>query len=248
MKFLIQENLFSDIHDRKLLDILTKYDLEYHLVKSNEESLLPFKDSESFCFGSVKLARIAKEYNLKPGSFFNENHDYLVYSEKYGKENMLNGDSLITTIKQFEFPKNESLFIRPTKDSKIFTGKVFNMYDWEEMIASNTRLEDNTIQVSKPKDIQQEVRNFIVNGKVITSSYYRLGSNVYHQECKDDSIIEYAQSMANIYNVADGYVMDIAMIGNEYKIVEINCLNSAGFYDINMEKLIESILDLKYIL
>jgi hypothetical protein len=42
MKFLIQENLFSDIHDRKLLDILTKYDLEYHLVKSNEESLLPF--------------------------------------------------------------------------------------------------------------------------------------------------------------------------------------------------------------
>lgn len=54
--------------------------------------------------------------------------------------------------------------------------------------------------------------------------------------------------MANIYNVADGYVMDIAMIGNEYKIVEINCLNSAGFYDINMEKLIESILDLKYIL
>lgn len=71
--------------------------LPYEIVK-----VLPFIDEfefktdrkDIFCFGSVKMSRVAKKYNWFPGSLLNDNHNYNVYS-KYYKDNLLNYDSVI---------------------------------------------------------------------------------------------------------------------------------------------------------
>ncbi len=35
--------------------------------------------------------------------------------------------------------------------------------------------------------------------------------------------------------------MDVCLVGDEVKIVEINCINAAGFYNANMQLLLNAI-------
>ncbi len=64
----------------------------------------------------------------------NENHDFSVYSKGFGLENILNGDSIICKFGD-EFKIDSKVFVRPVKDRKSFTGKVFNRFEWaQEMV------------------------------------------------------------------------------------------------------------------
>lgn len=51
----------------------------------------------------------------------------------------------------------------------------------------------------------------------------------------------YARDMARIYCPAKAFVLDICLYQDEYKIVEINCINCSGFYDADMSKLIQAL-------
>lgn len=254
MIFLIQENLFKEEHYTILIEIMEKYNFDYRIVclDSKSDNISNIEDlphNNIFCFGSIKMARVARNRNWIPGSFLNDNHDYEVYSKGFGIENMLNGDSLIHKFTdKIDFSGGE-LFIRPTKDTKVFTGQVYNKYEWEDFVENALYNKkhillnaDTTIQVSTPKKIQQEIRCWIVKGKVITTSYYRLGNMSYMTECNDEIVIEYAQKMVNKYQPADSFVIDICLVDGEPKIVEVNCINCSGFYKQNLSKLIDSLL------
>ena len=86
----------------------------------------------------------------------NENHDFLVYKDYY-KENLLNHDSKIIKFGDKVF------FARPTKDTKVFTGREFDMAEWWEFqdfslkCGHHTLLDENTeVQITSIKKIQQE--------------------------------------------------------------------------------------------
>ena len=228
-------------------------ELPYEVVK-----VLPFVEDfefktnrkDVFCFGSVKMARLAKKYKWFPGSQLNDNHDYRVYS-KYYKENLLNYDSIV---QKFGDDINERtlFFARPCEDTKTFTGKVFDMYEWIEFRDNHLNSEyetsltkDTDIQVSSVKKITKEFRFWIVGGKVVTGSLYRMGYFINRSEIVDDGALEFCKEMVKIYKIANSFVMDICEViidGNsEYKIVELGCINSAGFYSANMPKLINAI-------
>ena len=49
--------------------------------------------------------------------------------------------------------------------------------------------------------------------------------------------------MVNLYQLAEAFVIDVCLTENGWKIVECNCINCAGFYDGNMQKLI---MELEY--
>jgi hypothetical protein len=84
----------------------------------------------------------------------------------------------------------ENLF-DPTKDTKSFTGKVFSEEDWKQFIKDNIENEKSilneltTIQVSSVKDIYQEIRFWVIGGKVVTGSRYKLGANIEYSEYFD---------------------------------------------------------------
>jgi len=44
-----------------------------------------------------------------------------------------------------------------------------------------------------------------------------------------------------LYNVANAYVMDIALTFDGWKIMEVNCINSAGFYKGNVKEIIAAL-------
>ena len=135
MYYIIQEGLYKEENWKNLVNSLDRLGLDYEIVK-----LLPFvydiefntDRKDVFPFGAVKMSRISRKYGWYPGSQLNENHDYQVYSKYYG-ENLLNYDSKIIRFGDESFFSKELFFARPTEDTKIFTGNVFDMEEWERM-------------------------------------------------------------------------------------------------------------------
>ena len=255
----IQDNIFQDVHYNLLIDTVKKFELEHQIItfvpkkKDSDEintDLIfePIESNNVFCWGSVKLANYANKYGWNPGSLYNSNHDYRVYSKFY-KENMLNWDSQILKFGD-KFQEPGYLFhARPCEDTKSFTGQVFTKASWDDyakrMLELNSyRLDKDTIiQVSKLKTIYQEVRFFIVGGKIITASQYRLNDRTIYQECMSPNLHDFVNDMIKIYQPAEAFVMDIAVVPDGLKIVEINCINCSGFYAINMQKLVGAVDD-----
>lgn len=254
MHYIIQNNLFREEGHAKLIDTLERFDISYEIVK-----VLPFieelefttKREDVFVFGSLKLARLSKNYDWKPGAIVTPNHDYEVYSKFY-KENLLNYDSRIVNFGD-EFNWDfEQQFIRPCLDSKSFTGKVFDKQDWEmfkvRMLSNpndTTLRSDSKIQVARPKKITQEVRCWVVNGKIVTQSTYRRGSFLVYDNIVDQDAIDFAQSMVDIYQLAETFVIDVCLTADGWKIVECGSTSCAGFYDADMQKLIMALEEMK---
>lgn len=252
MYYVIQENTFREENYNVLIETLDRFELPYEIVKvrpflEDFEFITDRKDI--FCFGSVKMSRLAKKYNWFPGSLLNENHDYRVYSNFY-KENLLNYDSII---QKFGDEINEDIFFaRPCEDTKTFTGKVFTKEKWnifksdffksgQESSLNN----DTEIQISSVKNVTKEFRFWVVGGEVITGSLYRNGYWVNYSSVVDEGALEFCKEMVKIYQLAEAFVIDICEVDLddkfEYKIIECGCINSAGFYKANMPKLIEAI-------
>lgn len=251
MYYIIQENLFREHHFNTLIEYLKKYNLEYEIIKFRPFTEdLEFKTTRKdvFCFGSVNLAAIAKKYDWNPGSLYNENHDFTVYGPKYGI-NMLNSDGLVMNVGDTLPDKYKMFFARPTKDTKSFSGQVFTRSAWEDWVKDldNSSLKqrltaETQVLIAPLKTIQQEIRCWIVNGKPVTISQYKIGSrvNMLNMDNNQEAVI-FATDMAKLYNPARAYVMDICLFEDEYKIVEINCINCSGFYDLNMSKLLQAL-------
>lgn len=242
MFYIIQTNVFRENHYDRIIKALNRLSLDYEVVSLDGTETFGYvtKRKDVFCFGSLKLARLAKLNRWKPGSLMNKNHDYLIYF-KYWKSHMLNSDSLICSLKEnIEFRGLEK-FIRPTKDSKLFTGKVFSEEEWTDLsnrLLRSKKGEGSMIQIASPKKIYQEIRCWVVDRKVITASTYKIGSQVRYTEYIDSEGLIFAREMISLFQPAEAFVLDICLVEQGWKIVELNCINSAGFYASDLQKLL----------
>lgn len=252
MYYLVQENTFKESGYGKLIHALDRLQLPYEIIQ-----VLPFIETlefktgrkDVFCFGALKLARVHRQYGWSPGVLMTDNHDYNVYSKHYG-EDLLNFDSKIHKFEDdFEWP-TEDLFIRPCDDSKVFDGKVFNVEEWlklkeyfkmEGLVTSLT--DDTLIQVASPKKIYREFRFWIVNKRIITASQYKLGSSVVFSNLIDEKAADFCESMANKFQLADAFIIDVALTGEGPKIIECGCINCAGFYESDPQRLLMALED-----
>jgi hypothetical protein len=246
MYYIVQENVFKEENYDNLILALDRLQLQYEIVKYYPFlKTFDFKTNRKdiFPFGALEISRISKEQEWYPGSQLNDNHDYLVYKEYY-RENLLNYDSKIYKFGD-DFFSEEPFFARPTLDTKVFVGQVYDMETWE--IFRNNQLTnghstilnvDTEIQVSSVKSIQNEIRFWIVKGEVVTASQYRLGNRRVLSENVDQSAYDFCKEMVKLFQLNDAFVMDICSVNNEYKIVECGCINCAGFYRADIQKLL----------
>lgn len=248
MYYIIQENLFREEGHEALIKTLKRFKLDFELV--NVKPFLEDFDYKTtrkdvFMFGSLKMARLSKKYNWYPGALINHNFDYEIYSKFY-KDNLLNYDSEVVKFGEDFSWRSGLRFIRPTLDTKIFTGRVFDKDEWNifrhQQLTnghSTTLTIDSLIQIAKPKKISQEVRCWVVGGKIVTQSIYRRGSFLVYDDSVDVDAIEFAQKMVDKFKLADAFTIDVCLTSNdEWKIVECGSISCAGFYKANMQKLI----------
>lgn len=268
MFYVIQENLFKEHHYKTLLDTMHRFKFEYDIVKylpfvdkiyewydrevvGDDFEPIPYKtDREDiFVFGAVNMAMVAKQQGWKPGSMYNDNHDYNVYAPQYGFENMLNGEGVVINFTDPLPFEDEFFFARPTKDTKAFNAKVYSKDEWNNYVknaigtdSAEILSEETQVLIAYPKNIQQEVRCWVVGGKVVTASRYKVGHQVIYANYDHESFfVDFAQSMVDKFQVAEAFVIDVCLANDELKVVEVNNINSAGFYEANMIKLIEAL-------
>ena len=224
------------------------FDNDHNLI-TIDGSEMPIEGENIFCWGSVRLAHIASKRGWNPGSLYNLNHDMMVYGEKYG-EHMLNHDGFFCNFSDDFEPPSPIFFVRPCADTKAFTGQLFFQKDsWNDFASSllskrspvSTLSESTKIQVCKRKDIYREIRTWVVDGRVIDASQYRIGSKTIYAHCSEPEVLDFAQRMVDIYQPAKAFVLDVCMTSDGMKVVEVNCINCSGFYDVNMQKLLSEV-------
>ena len=274
MFWVVQHNLYNEYGYESLLSTLVKYNIPHAIVKPVPffDRLLPADfDSHEYkgsidaltgavidesglimCCGSLTLARIAHQRGWKPGHFNNENFTFEKWRQAWG-ENLLNFDAIVTTVGKVTPIWNE-FFIRPVEDTKSFSGMVVTWDEWSKWINGVLELNDcwnvkndTGVMFCPLKKIYTETRFFVVDGKLITWSEYKLGVEVhYSRKMVSQNVIDYAQKMVDIWQPSRAFVIDIAETPEGMKVVEINCFNSAGFYDCDVAKIVEAVEGMEY--
>jgi len=158
---------------------------------------------------------------------------------------MLNADSEIVPFGNARWVGE--MFVRPVHDSKVFTGRVFSADEfsaWQAQVKAlgddaDTSLRPETlIQVTAPKKIHQEVRCWVVQGRVVTASLYRVGGEVRYSDVVEPRLIAFADQLAAIWSPEKAFCLDVCTTPDGLRIVEINTINSAGFYAADVQKLV----------
>lgn len=254
MYYVIQENLFREYHFNTLMDVMKRYKLEFETVRytpfvKQVHVENPNNYKNVWFFGSVNAAMVLTHTDWYPGILYNEKHDFEYYFDEY-KSNLLNYGAAVKPVERIDRRPHWEYFIRPTRDTKIFESKVYRVDEWNQYIEEleksgeleNVRKDTKMLYTSPKPDIQQEIRCWIVDGEPVTMSQYKIGKrvNMLNMDHNEEAYI-FSKKMAKIFSPSRAFVLDICLYNDDYKIVEINCINMSGFYDANMSKLIQSL-------
>lgn len=250
MHWILQDNLFSEDAYVLLIETLQRFDISHsvHKIIPFVGELIPapvLDTTNVICMGAYSMRHAAKANNWSPGVFDLEPFNFEVQMAHWGKH-MLNHDAVVSRFEDANFDWPEA-FVRPIEDSKVFAGAVMDrddFYDWKRKVVvlehdyGNTLSKDTLIQVCRPKAIYSEHRFFVVNGEIITGSTYKLGWKVHYQPVADVRFQRFAEDRIAEWKPLSSFVIDICECEEGLKIVEINTLNSSGFYACDIQKLV----------
>lgn len=196
------------------------------------------------CFGTYSLRHLAKRKGWYPGVFDLEPFDFSDQLQHWG-DHMLNADSVVAPFK--DQTVSVPSFVRPANDTKYFAGRVFEpeeFRDWKIKVCvleedyGNSLTKDMMIQICPIKEILNEHRFWIVKGRIVTASTYKIGWSIHYQAPVDERFHQYVEQRIAEWQPHDAFVIDVCDTPNGIKIVEINTINSSGFYAGDMQKLV----------
>ena len=206
-------------------------------------------------FGAVKLIRLWQRGLVPPNFkvFYDEQRfDQLQYATALDWL-LLNGEASYHTLGSVkDIPVKEEIFIKPTRDLKAFAGIIVEAgrTPGEEIFSrpQDSSLTDDEIVLIAPfRRISREYRNFVVGGKLIDSSIYKIGSKITYEVPSNEErkmLQSFFEVVASKYSPIDTYVVDFAMLENgEMTVIEYNCFNCAGMYSVDRRKVFKAVID-----
>lgn len=266
MHWILQDNLFNEEAYQTLLDTLMRFNIPHsiHKVIPFVGELFPEPELDTknvVCMGSYSLRHAAKKCGWKPGVFDLEEADFEVQKQHWG-EHMLNYDSVVVKFKDAVLTEQE-MFIRPIQDTKVFAGRVISKDEFEEWKRSVVQqkndygngvgFEDTLIQVSPLKTIYTEYRLWVVDQKIVSCSLYKRGNQIIYSSNVDRHIFDFGNNILKTKNQlkdmtlttfnkgwapSRAFCLDVCETDQGMKVVEINTLNSSGFYACNIPDLV----------
>lgn len=260
MHWILQANLFRASEAATVVATLERLTLPYsiHDVIPFVGELVPppvIGASKVVCFGSYSLRHAARAAGWTPGVYDLDDADFEVQRARWGRH-LLNADSVVTPFAEVRFPSAAPCFVRPVRDSKVFAGTMVDDHDafyaWQRRICAlgddtGTSLRaDTLVQVAPRKDIHAEVRFWVVGGRIVTGSQYKLGGAVAYQHVPHGGALQvFAEARVAEWQPHRAFCLDIAATADGPAIVEINTINAAGFYAADVQRLIIALEDLE---
>ncbi|MFV1457560.1 ATP-grasp domain-containing protein, partial [Bacillus mycoides] len=131
-------------------------------------------------------------------------------------------------------PIADEFFIRPTGNTKLFTGKVVTKEEFLEWQVrenyENSPYKGQRLMISPVRELLAEYRFFVVNQRVITGSSYQVNGKSDVTKPITESLLNYVNGRVFEFWVADSYVIDVAETPDGFKVVEYNNTNTSGLY------------------
>lgn len=267
MFWVVQNNIFKESGQRELMSLLKRKNIPHLEVKVVPffDMLLPSDfDSHTFSgsiqdvvqltidpnepiivLGATSISRIAKDKGWFPGTFLNDNFHFSIWQKAYGKH-LLNEEALVDTFESIA-PNWDAFFARPCEDTKDFSGTIFSketFIHWRnELLRADGGCAFATadVMISPLQSIEAEYRFFIVDKKIASLSQYKQGDSLHKSIDVPIDVQAFALEMANKWQPARAFVLDIAKTPNGLKVIEVNNFNSAGFYAANIEDIIDAV-------
>lgn len=206
----------------------------------------PVEGTDLIPYGSTHLVKIAQAESWRHLYFDEATFNVSAWSQHHPA--MLNADARVMTLAEAATiaPSSEKWFIRPLNDLKAFAGHVISS---DDLIAWVRRLQvgdceiDETclVAISEPKVIQMEWRYFIVGGRIVTGSIYRLRGQPSTIRETDAAVIAEAQALADHWLPHECCCMDVALYNDEPRVVEFNVINASGFYNHDVTQFAQSL-------
>lgn len=258
--WILQSNLAFERGTEELLTVLERAGIPHSLhkvvpfVAEIEPDVSP--EGNVIVIGAYSMRHLAKRKGWVPGSFDLADITYADHIAHWGSY-MLNSDAIYCAFADVpQHLGDQPVFMRPVVDSKFFAGMVIHreeFLDWHRKVVTleeddGSNLRGSTqVLLAAPKEIHQEYRIWIVDGKVITASLYKRGGKPLFHTGVDAHVLSFAADRAKEWNPARAYVLDVAVTqdnadpGSGLYIVETNTINSAGFYAANIPRLVEAL-------
>jgi len=261
VRWIIQDNLIAENDRMQFQEACDKLNIEHVEITvvpfSEELPEFPVDDEyENIYYGSTTLMNnIYEQLNKPVGLFYNQDTFSMEnYVDKWG-DYMLSSEAEFMTMKEFAngaYPNDRKFFIRPDGDGKEFDGVVVEYGKFDEWYDKLTKCDavglgpDTDIMVGPAYNIGKEWRNYVVNGKVVTSSRYR--NNFKLSKSGDDipeGMIKFVEDRLKEYTPHEVIAIDIAEVKddgeNKYFIIECGCMNSVGLYSSDIHKFVEAL-------
>lgn len=250
MQWLIQCTDLPDNQTTKLLEVIKAKALPFiglgvipftHEIKGLE---LGDPNIPSMFYGSVQISHeISKWSTFRPGVYYEKSWwDSRNWIGK--RSDLLNEDQINITAEELRANwVSEPIFVKSVED-KWLTGMVIEPVkeDRDNWLIEQSQLDGDAILVmSTAKNIETECRFFVVNGEIVTGSTYRWLGVRFTTRPIDQEMWDFAREAVKKWMPCSTIVIDICRLRNgEYKIVEFNCINSSGFYNCEVERIVEA--------
>lgn len=241
MKILLQSNIWDEYEYDRFCTSLVDEGIDCSFA-----DVIPFTDNfvqeidfvPSYVFGSGRFVNICRAKGFPTFPSFAPIELDLIPSHHW-----INGDGYKCKWKNLiiDSPK----FIKPFTE-KFFTGVLVESRDDLQKIQLATSFiedeGDEDIWVAPPKHIKTEVRFFVLYGEIITASFYKMNGIGHHLQIDHyhpawaacDRILKDWKRQGCNANVCspdiDGFVIDLGLCDDTWKVVELNNLNSSGIY------------------
>lgn len=201
------------------------------------------------CYGSIGIQKIASKHGWKPGVWTNS----IAFSEPSAVDHlwdlMVNykyEEMKLSTVQSKLASLPDPFFIKPSTDTKEFAGTVMThakFKKWHEEMMSIGYLEsdDFKVVISPVQKLGCEWRVVVVNGKISSSSLYRQYQQVMPERHILPEVEEVVYKAHALYPLPGAYVIDVAQVGDDFKILEFNTFNSSGLYNCDVGKIIDDI-------
>jgi hypothetical protein len=252
MHWILQENLINPETRAQVEQLLRERDVPYTLAR-----LVPIGDTLEhdidvppgplFAYGSTGLGVVAREKGWSPG-YFDANLDYQLMVERYG-EHCVNARAVFAPLGELSVPWDQ-FFVRPILDNKSFPGSIMTREEFETFRAGVARVADaeyttlhlcDIVAAAPLSALLYEYRFFIIGGKVITGSLYKVRDRAFSSPQVPPEVYAFAQAMADEWSPNAAFALDVAHTVGGLKVLELNSANSAGFYACDIGAIIDAV-------
>lgn len=237
----------------KLVELDSLIDNEY-LGKFTEDECVVFR-------GSIdSVAQVKRELPCIPGVYCDmEKFACTNYYAAFGSGLLNNrytilpyGDLLRCEDDLYRsFGLDNSLFIRPNRGNKVFTGQLLRKENFYRDIADG-HLGYHTIDpwelcvVSPPRNVTSEWRFVVVDNKIITGSQYMRDGKLIDNpvECGEfEMTLAGCLLMAADYSPHRVWVLDVCRAGGvgNPRVLEVNSFSCSGLYGCNTDKIVREV-------